>query len=120
VQSCQRLLGHRSLIGCRGLLQVLIQFLRHVLQDEIRHRITFRASGFVDNASSMILAGGDSLLKRDDAQPFALRTACESARLDSPARNLVTPWWNETEKETVLCAFGGKRPGKETLFMALA
>jgi hypothetical protein len=32
----------------------------------------------------------------------------------------VAPWWNETEKEMVLCAFDGKRPGKETLLLALA
>ena len=32
----------------------------------------------------------------------------------------VAPWWNETKKETVLHAFGGERPRKETLLVALA
>jgi hypothetical protein len=31
----------------------------------------------------------------------------------------VAPWWNEIKKQTVLCTFGGMRPRRETLFMAL-
>jgi hypothetical protein len=32
----------------------------------------------------------------------------------------VTPRWNETKKEKVWHAFGGKRPRKETRLVALA
>ena len=80
VQSCQRLLGQRSLIGFRGLPQVLIQLLRHVLQEEIGHGTTLCAAEFVDSASSLILSGRASPLKRNDARPFAPRTARQLSR----------------------------------------
>jgi len=49
----------------RGLSQVVVQLLRHVLQDEMGHEYTSRAVRFVGCASFIILAGGASTLKGD-------------------------------------------------------
>jgi hypothetical protein len=40
-------------------------------------------------------------------------------RHDEKIQGRVAPPWNETNKETFLFAFGGKRPRKETLLVAL-
>src|SRR5262249_8928463 len=41
-------------------------------------------------------------------------------RNDEKLQGRVALRWNETKKETVLFVFGGKRPRKETLLVALA
>ncbi len=45
--------------------------------------------------------------------------AVRSIETTKKIQDRVALRWNETEKETVLRAFGGERPGKETLLVAL-
>jgi hypothetical protein len=48
--------GHRSVIGFRRLPQIVVQFLRHVLQEQIGHGKTSCAVRFVGGFFSIILA----------------------------------------------------------------
>ncbi len=72
-----------------------------------------------EEARASELQGGTCQPVKDESdQPST--GAPRSIETTNRTQARVASRWKETKKETVLCAFGGKRPRKETQLVALA
>ena len=71
-----------------------------------------------ESRASHLRAGSCQPVKDESDQPST--GAPRSIETTNRIQARIPPRWKETKKETVLRAFGGKRPKKETQLVALA
>jgi hypothetical protein len=115
LQPVQYLLSQRSLLGLRGLPQVLVQFLRHVLQDQIGHQKTSGVVRFAGNSFSLILSGGANLLNR----PCGVHRRFRPRNYLAKTGTLTFARRETTKTITIEVKGDSKREANETFYLDL-